>query len=303
MRLITILSLLVFILSSTSTYAGSSIKDATRIEPGLSADAAYNYSVVGGVVRRGKKSQRFELRHGDCRSTRGWDDCANDRQRVERAEHPQNRIQRAGKQAWYGWSIRLDEDFHDVSPANTTIGQVKMQDWSVPLWHINLRNDVMNIWFDTGGGCEVSHISKLRGRWQDIVIFADYSLDPTGNSFLMYMNGIQVCGHIKPMVTKKMLNTTNGRLDFKYGIYNSFVSKWLNNHKTQSVKAKSYKQSYKDSSGKLVSSDSITATPFKYDWGIKLPTQVIHYDEMRFGSERKDVDILRHEVNNISPVD
>jgi hypothetical protein len=100
-----------------------------------------------------------------------------------------------------------------------------------------------------------------------------------------------------------MLNTTNGRLYFKYGIYNAFVSKWLNNNKTKSVKAKSYKQSYKDSSGKLVSLGSITATPFKYDWGTKFPTQIIHYDEMRFGSERKDVDILRHEANNISPVD
>ena len=35
----------------------------------------------------GETSERFELRHGDCDGTAdagGWEDCGNDRQRVER---------------------------------------------------------------------------------------------------------------------------------------------------------------------------------------------------------------------------
>jgi hypothetical protein len=282
---------------------GSSIYKVTRVERGLSSNKPHNFNVVDDEVRRGKKSQRFELRHGNCRGTKEWNDCINDRQRVERKEHPKNMIQRVGQKVWYGWSFRLAKDFKDISPANTTIAQVKMNNWGVPLWHINIRNRVLNIWFDTGGGCSVSHITDLRSKWQDVVVVADYSKKPSGSSFIMYLNGREVCSYHKPMVTNKMLSATKGQLYFKYGVYNSFVSKWLNDNKTKKVKAKPYKQSYKSSDGKIQSSDSITATPFKYDWGIKLPTQVIHYDEMRFGPSRKHVDILFHESKRIPPLD
>lgn len=37
--------------------------------------------------------------------------------------------------------------------------------------------------------------------------------------------------------------------------------------------------------------NSITNNPWEFDWGVKLPTQMIYYDEVRAGSTRKDVDI------------
>ena len=38
--------------------------------------------------RRGSQYQLFELRDGDCGSYEGWDDCANDRERVEFTADP-----------------------------------------------------------------------------------------------------------------------------------------------------------------------------------------------------------------------
>jgi hypothetical protein len=31
--------------------------------------------------------------------------------------------------------------------------------------------------------------------------------------------------------------------------------------------------------------------PFEIDWGIKVPKQVVYFDEMRIGNSRKEVDI------------
>ena len=44
---------------------------------------------------------------------------------------------------------------------------------------------------------------------------------------------------------------------------------------------------------------TITGSPFDYDWGIKLPTQVIYFDEMRVGSTKEEVDVSL----NDEPVD
>ena len=44
---------------------------------------------------------------------------------------------------------------------------------------------------------------------------------------------------------------------------------------------------------------TITGSPFNYDWGIKLPTQVIYFDEMRVGSTKEEVDVSL----NDEPVD
>ena len=44
---------------------------------------------------------------------------------------------------------------------------------------------------------------------------------------------------------------------------------------------------------------TITGSPFNYDWGIKLPKQVIYFDEMRVGSTKEEVDVSL----NDEPVD
>ena len=46
-------------------------------------DKKHGYAISSDVARAGKKSQRFEVRAGDCGEEIGWSDCANDRERSE----------------------------------------------------------------------------------------------------------------------------------------------------------------------------------------------------------------------------
>ncbi|WP_243612839.1 heparin lyase I family protein [Shimia aestuarii] len=282
---------------------GKSILGMTRIEKEVSANKRYGFTRIREHTRLGRRAQRFELRHGDCGGNKYWDDCTNDRQRVERKEDPKNRIQRVGQQVWYGWSFFLQSDFVDVGPANTTLGQMKMQGWRTPLWHFNMRDGKAMMWFGDEGGCTVGRVSRLRGKWIDVTIFADYSLSPKGPSFLMYLDGKQVCRRSRTMVTQRMLNESKGKLYLKYGVYNSYVSRWLDRRKTQAVSAKAFNDNHAVSTGGSKTSKSAASQPFNYEWGVELPTQVVFYDEMRFGGSREAVDVRMIEERGGKPVD
>lgn len=282
---------------------GKSIYSATRVEKEVSANQRYGFSRIRNHTRLGRRAQKFELRHGDCGGNKYWDDCTNDRQRVERKEDPKDRIQRTGRQVWYGWSFYLPSEFRDIGPANTTLGQMKMRGWRTPLWHFNMRDGKAMMWFGSEGGCTVGRVSQMRGQWLDVTIFADYSASPNGPSFIMYLNDKQVCTRTKPMVTQKMLNESEGELFLKYGLYNSYVSRWLDRNKTQTVAAKAFNDEHAVSTGGTQTSRSATSEPFSYDWGVELPTQIVFFDEMRYGSSREQVDVRMIEARGGKPVD
>lgn len=261
----------------------------------------WGYKRVRGHARAGKRSERFELRHGDCGSDYGWSDCENDRQRIERAEQPKDRMQSVGKATWYGWSVFLNPDFRHIGPANTTLGQLKMTGWREPIWFLNARENGIWIMFANLDACRIGRVSQWRGRWVDIVIFADYRSTPNGQeTFAVLVNGNKVCSRNKPLVTKEMVAKSKGTTYIKYGIYNSYVSRWLTRNKTKPVKVSGFSDRH-SKSGLVVS--SATKTPFAYDWGVKLPTQVVFYDEMRFGKTRQDVDIRLLETAGARAVD
>lgn len=209
---------------------GKPIQKLTRIENEVGANRRYGFSRVRGHTRLGKRSQRFEIRHGDCGGDKCWDDCTNDRQCVERKEDPKDCIQHVGSQVWY-------------SPS------------------------------------------------------------PSGPSVVLYLNGQKVCTYSKPLVTPAMAKMPEGDLYVKYGIYNSYVSRWLNRNKTQPVAASALEDRFRLSNGTQGASDSPAASPFKYDWGVKLPTQIAFYDEMRYGRSREQVDVRMIEARNGRPVD
>ena len=76
---------------------------------------------------------------------------------------------------------------------------------------------------------------------------------------------------------------------YKRQIYNSHISNWLDKNKTKEVDAKEWKDTHKDSSGSVISSKA--KNPFEVDWGVKVPKQVVYFDEMRIGNSRESVDI------------
>ena len=74
--------------------------------------------------RRGSQYQRFELRDGDCGAYEGWDDCANDRERVEFTADPF--LPPRGKQCM-AFSIMLDENFTLGSLHPTALAQIQQK--------------------------------------------------------------------------------------------------------------------------------------------------------------------------------
>ena len=71
--------------------------------------------------RSGNYYQKFELRYGDCFGDESWNDCDNDRQRIEFSSEPNQPI--FGKQC-YGYSIKLSNNFTDIKKVSTTLGQI-----------------------------------------------------------------------------------------------------------------------------------------------------------------------------------
>jgi hypothetical protein len=80
----------------------------------------------------------------------------------------------------------------------------------------------------------------------------------------------------EPIMPKRFAKQSQ-KIGLKYGIYSSLVSRYLSARATKPVDLKAYSQRHATGS----TSKSTTPTPFKYDWGAKLPTHVIYYEEMR----------------------
>jgi hypothetical protein len=261
------------------------------------ANRPYQFTTSTEVARVGETSQRFEIRHGDC----GNYDCNNDRRRIEVNEYDGDREARVGQTVWYGWSIYLPSDFTDFGRYGpTTLGQAKLIRWRPPVWNFNAMRGSFYMEYRPLGQhepieCRTASLSQMRGRWTDVVVYANYDREnPNGAPmFQTWINGRLVCSDNRPLITSAMVQSA-GRdsITLRYGIYNSYVSRWLNANRTRSVITEGFNDYHTDSGG---TNNSVTATPFDIDWGVELPTQVVFYDEVRIGRSREDVDVrMRH---------
>ena len=120
------------------------------------------------------------------------------------------------------------------------------------------------------------------------------------------MNGKQVedCYFPDPLLKKQFFKDRNKKwkvnFHFDWGIYNAYVSRWLNEHKTTDVTGKGYSDVHADSGA---TSNSVTNKPWELDWGVKFPTQVVFFDEIRLGKTREEVDIRMIEAAGGMAVD
>jgi hypothetical protein len=238
-------------------------------------------------ARVGETSQRFEVRHGDCYDL----DCTDDRRRVEYQQPNDASNRYVGRTVWYGWSIYLPTDFRELTPTNTILGQVQMHGWRAPQWHFNARDGALLFGInDERRECRAASLANMRGRWTDIVVMTHYSTERTGDETIgVWVNGRKACSSSQPMLTDDMLRTSpTNALRFKYGIYNSYISRWLQRNATRRVDVTPFDDVHQDS-GRVIR--SAAARPYDYDWGVELPTQVVFYDEVRIGFTREEVDI------------
>ena len=273
----------------------NSVLKKVKIEA-LSHKSKYRFAMVRDFARRGTKSQRFEIRHGDCGKQSGWNDCDTDRGRVEMKEKPKNAMSKPGQGVWYGYSMFIPKSFQSLGRANTVLGQVKAEGWLTPMWWLTF-NDRPYLKFADGQECKLGSLSSWKGRWIDITIYAHYGHSGQKTYFQLYKDGRVICEKRSPFMPAEY-RKKKPKLGLKYGIYNSFVSRYLAARGKIPAEAKAYKQSHE--SGK---SKSPSPTPFKFDWGVELPTHVVFYDEMRYGSRREDVDVKMLEARGVPPVD
>ena len=289
---------LILLLTSCAT-AGIGVNKHTTTKHVISHSKSYGYTTSTEIVRKGKESQRFEIRHGDCGYDKDWSDCENDRRRIERYLKPVPSEKPEGV-VWYSWSMYLPKDFKELHPTNTTLGQVKIHGYGEPIWYISGRKKGLRIRFDISHQkCKLIKFEDVLGKWTDFLIKVDYSTNEEDyKSYAdIYVNGeYKDCEINEPVLTKEALRDRNKqkklKINFRYGIYNSYVSNWLNRHQTKDVDVKGWTHLHAES-GMVV--NSATNKPWDVDWGVKLPTQVVYYDEIRVGSTREDVDI---DMNN-----
>jgi len=179
-----------------------------------------------GPVDRGRISERFEVRQGDCGAQPGWSDCAMDRERSEMSElKPYTQLRQP---IWYAWSIWFDNSWPDISPVTTTIGQFHQRDQSVPAvlfiqrdGRYFLRLESAKDLYPNNNVRTLLTDQELRGRWHRVVVFAVWSTGSDG-ILQVWINGKQRLDHRGP----NTVNTTP--VYFKYGIYRSFVSRTPN---------------------------------------------------------------------------
>ena len=256
----------------------------------------------GHPVRAGNKSLRFELRDGDCNDPPppAWNDCKTDRERFELSADDIY----SGEEWWYAWSIFIPKDFINISPAILDLGQFHLEptpegDPCCNLMFKNsrggyhLENPINNF-----EGQQLLTHSEMVGRWNDILI--NFKLSNKKNGFIkVWLNDKLVYAYTGPTMTKNTEFAYN-----KFGIYRSGISRYLN-HKNFSTEVEACFEN-NGASKELINAtkkggfskvlglgaNSLSFKIYnqcKHLYKIKVPTQIIYYDEVRVGKSKEQV--------------
>ena len=213
----------------------------------------------GHPVRAGEKSIRFEVRPGDCGYNEDWNDCDKDR---ERHELSGKRI--SSGEWWYAWSIFLPKDFTNVSPTKVALGQFHQEKGHV-VWMFQNQNFSIpgGYWVDNQVPGYTKTLDKVLtneemiGKWNDILVNVKWSKKEDG-FFKVWVNNKLGYEYMGPTKTK-------AKVYFKFGIYRSYLSKWIYSSRNK-----------------------------KKEKGV--PAQVVYFDEVRVGKTKEKV------VGNLPPL-
>ena len=223
----------------------------------------FTYLMDNSKSRSGNFYQKFELRNGDCFGDENWNDCDNDRQRIELSSEPNQPI--SGKQC-YGYSIKLSNNFTDIRKVSTTLGQIHQKGGPSgkanslpsfpPLIQIDARKGNLYLnWHKLSGSRDnvrdeskyykLKTLKSMKGVWTDISLCLDFE----NKRIDAWVDGNNIV-----KIQESPIFFEPKSIYFKYGIYQSFISNY---------------------------------TSFKGE----TPTQIVYYDEVRRGNSIEDVDI------------
>ena len=186
-------------------------------------DKPWALTTVKEPVRSGRYSERFELRAGDCSADPGWSDCEQDRERIEQSQREP--LLAHDRTYWAAWSFMLSEDWVDISPVTTTLGQFHHRSSLRPVVLFIQRGGRYLLRLESARELHphnhtvvLANLEDLKGRWTDVVVEARFSHGPEG-VIRVWVNGL---------LRAEVLGTTtlgDKPIFFKYGIYRSFVSR------------------------------------------------------------------------------
>jgi len=265
----------------------SFLSHAAEFKPSGVKGKDYSFQISKDFARTGGSSERFEVRHGDCND---WD-CIHDRQRFERVTS-----QKYDKDDyWYSWSFYIPNNFM-IQPAGTAMGQAKIKNYknnkSKVMWMVLTKHtDYIQLASDAyEQKCSLIKIDDTIGKWTDIMIRANYS-SSSNNPVDVWINGKNIgCNFKLPLVKKiDVQGIDKKEVMFRYGIYQTFLSRWLDERKTKET-SRDVKSDWLTPSGSVYKSPD--NTPFNEDWGVEIPTAVMYYDEIKMGRSRNDVNTL-----------
>jgi hypothetical protein len=158
--------------------------------------------------------ERFEVRPGDCGESPGWSDCETDRERSELFANKD----RLGSSWWYGWSIFVPKHYPVVYPTKTALGQFH-QVGAQPAFMFQNHSGGLTIDRNFGRTTNTHQLithEEMVGRWTTIEVYAEWGAEGT---FRVYVNGD----------LEWVFTGTTAEADpyFKYGIYRSFLSRYI----------------------------------------------------------------------------
>ena len=181
----------------------------------------YGYTLISDPtgMAPAKQVERFEVRSGDCHFNGGWSDCERNRERSELWE--QGDRSPRGTSAWYGWSFFVPEDWPNVEPAKTVIGQFH-QHRAHPIWmFLNHKGGLVLDDQSTGRSTRSIPLideANFTGRWHRIEVNGKWETDNTG--FLK----VWVNGELKLDYSGQTM--TADTVYFRFGVYRSFISRY-----------------------------------------------------------------------------
>jgi hypothetical protein len=200
--------------------------------------APHGYTVISDPTTNAptKLVEVFEVRPGDCYGNpgvNGWNDCEHDRERSELFEN-NSKPNRHGSEYWYGWSIYFPENYINIYPTKTALGQFHQID-ADPIWMFDnaSRSGGYKVVGTVGNLLKTKQtlISEedLRGQWHKIEVHAKWSQSDTG-VFQVWVNGdLKLDYKGKTMTAKEVY--------FKYGVYRSYMVNYKAENKVSEVPA------------------------------------------------------------------
>ena len=229
-RLLIILLAMILVVLSYMTQPKSTVIDVRR----SLSDTPWGYALSDEVVLAGTKSERFELRSGDCSEDETWSDCKFDRERTEVTVT--NKFLYPMK-TWARWSFYVPEGFPTGIRVHHNIAQIHQRGGAKgtmhkfpskpPLLQIYLVEDKLMACLHLLSGPEdnivdrckyqkLANIKDITNKWTHLYVNID-----TDGLLELYIDD-----ELKFRYTDNFVPYPPENYFFKYGIYRAFLRKY-----------------------------------------------------------------------------